>query len=70
MSKPEALAMEKKLALNLRRKGYAVWFNWFYNFVFAIVNPKMLSKREREGQQFFIYTFLKSQDTGLDTYFN
>jgi predicted GIY-YIG superfamily endonuclease len=27
MSKPEALAMEKKLALNLRRKGYAVWFN-------------------------------------------
>ncbi|HEY6434972.1 MAG TPA: hypothetical protein VIY47_00145 [Ignavibacteriaceae bacterium] len=27
MTRIEALAMEKKLALDLRRKGYAVWFN-------------------------------------------
>lgn len=27
MTKAEAMAMEKKLALELRRKGYAVWFN-------------------------------------------
>jgi len=27
MTKEEALAMEEKLALDLRRKGYAVWFN-------------------------------------------
>lgn len=27
MRREEALAMEKKLALDLRRKGYAVWFN-------------------------------------------
>ena len=27
MTRAEALAMEKKLALDLRRKGYAVWFN-------------------------------------------
>ena len=27
MSRQEALLMEKKLALGLRRKGYAVWFN-------------------------------------------
>jgi len=27
MTKAEALAAEKKLALDLRRKGYAVWFN-------------------------------------------
>ena len=27
MSRKEALAMEEKLALDLRRKGYAVWFN-------------------------------------------
>ena len=27
MSRQEALIMEKKLALELRRKGYAVWFN-------------------------------------------
>ncbi|MEO5684901.1 MAG: ribose-5-phosphate isomerase [Chitinophagaceae bacterium] len=27
MSRVQALAMEKKLALDLRRKGYAVWFN-------------------------------------------
>jgi len=27
MTKKEALAMEEKLALELRRKGYAVWFN-------------------------------------------
>ncbi|MEO5595063.1 MAG: ribose-5-phosphate isomerase [Chitinophagaceae bacterium] len=27
MSRGEALVMEKKLALELRRKGYAVWFN-------------------------------------------
>ena len=27
MNKKEALAMEEKLALDLRRKGYAVWFN-------------------------------------------
>jgi hypothetical protein len=27
MTRQEALAMEKKLALDLRRKGYAVWFN-------------------------------------------
>jgi len=27
MSRGEALLMEKKLALYLRRKGYAVWFN-------------------------------------------
>ncbi len=27
MTRNEALAMEKKLALDLRRKGYAVWFN-------------------------------------------
>ncbi len=27
MSRAEALVMEKKLALELRRKGYAVWFN-------------------------------------------
>ena len=27
MTRLEALAMEKKLALDLRRKGYAVWFN-------------------------------------------
>ncbi len=27
MNRQEALAMEKKLALDLRRKGYAVWFN-------------------------------------------
>ena len=27
MNKKEALAMEEKLALELRRKGYAVWFN-------------------------------------------
>jgi len=27
MTKAQALVMEKKLALDLRRKGYAVWFN-------------------------------------------
>lgn len=27
MTRNEALAMEEKLALDLRRKGYAVWFN-------------------------------------------
>lgn len=27
MSRQEALLMEKKLALDLRRQGYAVWFN-------------------------------------------
>ena len=27
MTKNEALLMEEKLALDLRRKGYAVWFN-------------------------------------------
>jgi hypothetical protein len=27
MTRQEALLMEKKLALDLRRKGYAVWFN-------------------------------------------
>ena len=27
MTRTEALLMEKKLALDLRRKGYAVWFN-------------------------------------------
>src|SRR5688572_3364940 len=27
MNREEALAMEKKLALDLRRQGYAVWFN-------------------------------------------
>lgn len=27
MTREEALLMEKKLALDLRRKGYAVWFN-------------------------------------------
>lgn len=27
MTKQEALVMEKKLALDLRRQGYAVWFN-------------------------------------------
>ncbi|MFI5203235.1 MAG: ribose-5-phosphate isomerase [Flavobacteriales bacterium] len=27
MTRAEALRMEKKLALELRRKGYAVWFN-------------------------------------------
>jgi hypothetical protein len=27
MNRQEALAMEEKLALELRRKGYAVWFN-------------------------------------------
>ena len=27
MTRQEALIMEKKLALDLRRKGYAVWFN-------------------------------------------
>ena len=27
MNRAEALLMEKKLALELRRKGYAVWFN-------------------------------------------
>ena len=27
MNREEALLMEKKLALELRRKGYAVWFN-------------------------------------------
>jgi len=27
MTRQEALAMEEKLALELRRKGYAVWFN-------------------------------------------
>jgi len=27
MTKAEALAMESRLALELRRKGYAVWFN-------------------------------------------
>ncbi|MBS1918276.1 MAG: ribose-5-phosphate isomerase [Bacteroidetes bacterium] len=27
MDRQEALAAEKKLALELRRKGYAVWFN-------------------------------------------
>jgi hypothetical protein len=27
MNRQEALEMEKKLALDLRRKGYAVWFN-------------------------------------------
>jgi len=27
MTMQEALVMEKKLALELRRKGYAVWFN-------------------------------------------
>lgn len=27
MTKAQALIMEKKLALDLRRKGYAVWFN-------------------------------------------
>ena len=27
MKREEALSMEEKLALDLRRKGYAVWFN-------------------------------------------
>ena len=27
MNRKEALMMEEKLALDLRRKGYAVWFN-------------------------------------------
>ena len=27
MTREQALAMEKKLALDLRRQGYAVWFN-------------------------------------------
>jgi len=27
MTRQQALAMEEKLALELRRKGYAVWFN-------------------------------------------
>lgn len=27
MTREQALLMEKKLALDLRRKGYAVWFN-------------------------------------------
>ena len=27
MRRQEALAMEEQLALDLRRKGYAVWFN-------------------------------------------
>ena len=27
MTRQQALVMEKKLALDLRRKGYAVWFN-------------------------------------------
>jgi len=27
MSRSQALLMEKKLALDLRKKGYAVWFN-------------------------------------------
>jgi hypothetical protein len=27
MNREEALLMEQKLALDLRRKGYAVWFN-------------------------------------------
>jgi len=27
ITRQEALAMEKKLALDLRKKGYAVWFN-------------------------------------------
>ncbi|HZV68566.1 MAG TPA: hypothetical protein VFG10_03450 [Saprospiraceae bacterium] len=27
MTRPEALLMEEKLALELRRQGYAVWFN-------------------------------------------
>ena len=27
MTRAEALVMEQKLALDLRRKGYAVWFN-------------------------------------------
>ncbi len=27
MTRQQALAMEEKLALDLRRKGYAVWFN-------------------------------------------
>ena len=27
MNRAEALAMEEKLAINLRRQGYAVWFN-------------------------------------------
>lgn len=27
MSRPQALEMEKRLALELRRKGYGVWFN-------------------------------------------
>ena len=27
MTRQQALLMEKKLALDLRRKGYAVWFN-------------------------------------------
>lgn len=27
MNREQAVAMEKKLALDLRRKGYAVWFN-------------------------------------------
>jgi hypothetical protein len=27
MNQAEALKMEKKLALDLRRQGYAVWFN-------------------------------------------
>ena len=27
MTRKEALVMEEKLALDLRRKGYAVWFN-------------------------------------------
>ena len=27
MNRQEALLMEEKLALNLRRQGYAVWFN-------------------------------------------
>lgn len=27
MNRQQALVMEKKLAMNLRRQGYAVWFN-------------------------------------------
>ena len=36
MTRQQALMMEEKLALDLRRQGYAVWFNWYWERWIAI----------------------------------
>jgi len=42
MTRPLALLMEKKLALDLRRQGYAVWFNWIERTCHCNVGKKQI----------------------------